>query len=225
MISKYLKGFLALVTLSMSFVGTSIYLDYSSFDTPRSYVYKIYNLREGCTELDSACEGGSGSAVVIAPGLALTAAHVAVNKNLYINGKPVTTVKIDEERDIALVSVALDCPCATIGSMPNLDDKVVAVGWPLGAVEFATEGRVQGWDVFRIWSNSPIAPGNSGGGLFAFQMGQWKLVGITVEVAGMSLGFFGMPVVTMTRSVDVNTIMYFIHHTHSEDTKRDLERK
>src|SRR3990167_8444922 len=222
---KFFRGFLALAMLSTSFVGTSIYLDSQSFDTPRSFVHKIYQLREGCTEPSRECVGGSGSAVMVAPGLALTAAHVAGNKNLYILGRPVKTIKIDEERDIALVSVALDCPCAPLGNMPNLDDKVVAVGWPLGAVEFATEGRVQGWDVFRIWSNSPIAPGNSGGGLFAFLMGQWKLVGITVEVAGLNLGFFGIPVVTMTRSVDVNTIIYFIHHIHSEDTKRDLERQ
>ena len=225
MLSNYIKGFVALMALSVSFVVTSIYLDSQSFNTPRSYVHKIYQLREGCIEPSRECVSGSGSAVMVAPGLALTVAHVAGNKKLYILGKQVTTVKIDEERDIALVSVALDCPCAPIGSMPNLDDKVVAVGWPLGAVEFATEGRVQGWDRFRIWSNSPIAPGNSGGGLFAFQMGQWKLIGLTVEVAGLNLGFFGIPVVTMTRSVDVNTIIYFIHHIHSEDTKRDLERQ
>ena len=214
---KFFRGFLALAMLSTSFVGTSIYLDSQSFDTPRSFVHKIYQLREGCTEPSRECVGGSGSVVMVAPGLALTAAHVAMNENLYINGKLTKTIKIDEERDIALVSVALDCPCAPIGSMPNLDDKVVAVGWPLGAVEFATEGRVQGWDRFRIWSSSPIAPGNSGGGLFAFQAGEWKLVGITVEVAGLNLGFFGMPVVTMTRSVDVDTIMYFIHHKVNSD--------
>ena len=217
MLSNYIKGFVALMALSVSFVVTSIYLDSQSFNTPRSYVHKIYQLREGCIEPSRECVSGSGSAVMVAPGLALTVAHVAGNKKLYILGKPVTTVKIDEERDIALVSVALDCPCAPIGSMPNLDDKVVAVGWPLGAVEFATEGRVQGWDRFRIWSSSPIAPGNSGGGLFAFQAGEWKLVGITVEVAGLNLGFFGMPVVTMTRSVDVDTIMYFIHHKVNSD--------
>lgn len=214
---KFFRGFLALAMLSTSFVGTSIYLDSQSFDTPRSFVHKIYQLREGCTEPSRECVGGSGSVVMVAPGLALTAAHVAMNENLYINGKLTKTIKIDEERDIALVSVALDCPCAPLGNMPNLDDKVVAVGWPLGAVEFATEGRVQGWDRFRIWSSSPIAPGNSGGGLFAFQAGEWKLVGITVEVAGLNLGFFGMPVVTMTRSVDVDTIMYFIHHKVNSD--------
>ena len=210
MLSKYLKGFLALLMLSMGFVGTSIYLDSQSFGTPRSYVHKIYDER-----------GGSGSVVMVAPGLALTAAHVAQNKDLFILGKPVKTLKIDEERDIALVSVDLPCPCAPIGSMPNLDDKVVAIGFSLGKAEFATEGRVQGWDVFRIWSNNSIVFGNSGGGLFAFQMGQWVLIGITVETAGANLGWLGIPVMHMTRSVDVNTIVYFIHHK----VKSDLERQ
>jgi S1-C subfamily serine protease len=201
---KYIRGFLALAMLVMSVIGTSVYLEGQSFETPRSYVHKIYQLRE------DGSKGGSGSAVMVAPGMALTAAHVAVNDNLHILGKPTKTIKIDEERDIALVSVDLPCPCAPLGSMPNLDDRVVAVGQPLGEAEFATEGAVQGWDVARIWSSTPIAPGNSGGGLFAFQYGKWKLVGVTVEVAGLNLGFIGIPVITMTRSVDVETIKRFI---------------
>ena len=190
-------GFLA---FAMSFMGTTIYLDSVSSLVPRSYVEKLYQE-----------SGGTGSAVVIAPGLVLTAAHVAINDKLLINGKPTKTIKIDKNKDLALVQASVDCPCAPLGVDVNLDDKVMAVGWPLGHLEMATEGRVQGWMDRLVLTDSTIAPGNSGGGLFAFQEGKWKLVGVTIQVAGMGWGFgFGLPVLHMVRSVPIQTVKEFI---------------
>ena len=198
--SKYFRGFLALTMLVMSFVGTSVYLDGHSSNTPRSYVEKLYQE-----------SGGSGSAVVIAPGLVLTAAHVALNDKLLINGKPTKVLKINKAVDLALVQAAVDCPCVPLGTDVNMDDRVMAVGWPLGHLEMATEGRVQGWMDRLVLTDSTIAPGNSGGGLFAFQDGQWKLVGVTIQVAGMGWGFgFGLPVLHMVRSVPIQTVKEFI---------------
>jgi S1-C subfamily serine protease len=206
MFKSLIRGFLAATMLVASFVTTSIYLDEQSSITPRSYVEKLYQK-----------SGGSGSAVVIAPGLVLTAAHVAINDNLLINGKPTKVIKIDQKKDLALLIASVDCPCASLGEDVNLDDEVLAVGWPLGHLEMATKGRVQGWMDGLVLTNSTIAPGNSGGGLFAFQESKWKLVGVTIQVAGMGWDFgFGLPVLHMVRSVPIQTVKDFIGY--------DLER-
>lgn len=205
MLNKVIKGFLILAMFSVAFLGTGAYQEYQSFETPASYVHKIYNVA-----------GGSGSAVVIGPNLVLTAAHVADQRELFINGKRAKLVKIDKEKDLALMEVDISCPCAPIGKDVNIGDSVLAIGWPLGATEFATYGKVQGFDTFRVWTSTSIAPGNSGGGLFSFQWGSWKLVGITVEVAAFSDGFIGIPINHMARSVPVQDILYFIHHEASK---------
>lgn len=199
MFKSVIKGLLAVAMFGMAYIHTPVYLDSQSFDTPRSYVEKIYT------------EGGSGSAVVIAPGLVLTAAHVAENSNLLINGKPTKTLKISKKVDLALVQAQVDCPCVKLGESPILGDAVVAVGWSLGKIEYATPGTVQGWGDGMLWTDTTIAPGNSGGGVFAFQKGEWKLVGITVQVAGMGWGFLGgLPVMHMVRSVTTHQIEDFL---------------
>ena len=200
MIKTLVKGLLAVAMFSMAYIHTPVYLDSQSFDTPRLYVEQLYQLN-----------GGSGSAVVIAPGLVLTAAHVAVNDNLLINGKPTKTLKISKDVDLALVQAQVDCPCVKLGESPSIGDSVVAVGWPLGKIEYATPGSVQGWADGMLWTDTTIAPGNSGGGMFAFQNGEWKLVGITVQVAGMGWGFMGgLPVMHMVRSVTTHQIEDFL---------------
>lgn len=199
MIIKYAKIVFLTVMLVTSYVTAGIYLDNQSYATPRSVVHKIY-----------VQDGGHGSMVMIAPGLALTAAHVAVNKKLLVNGKPTKVLKSNEELDLALVQVQQDCPCIKLGVIPALDSPVVAVGYPLDEGQWATVGTAQSYKPTRLTSNTPIAFGNSGGGLFQFQAGQWKLVGITIQVAGANLGFMGVPVFHMVSSVDINTIKRFI---------------
>lgn len=206
-----LKGFLAVAMFLTSFIGTGIYLESQSFETPRSYVQYIYN------------ENGSGSVVVIAPGYVLTAAHVAVNKGLLINGKPTEVVAIDEETDIAFLKADVDCPCAPIGKTPDIGDRAVAIGYSLGEIKMATEGDIQGWTRGMMYSDTSIVFGNSGGGVFTFQRGQWKLVGITVQVSGAQAGFFGIPVFHMVRSVPTEKIVFFIHHLDQFKPVVDVE--
>jgi len=198
---KYLKGFLALIALSIAYLGTGVYLESQSFTKPRQYVQLITDGQ------------GTGSIIVIAPGLALTAAHVAQFENLKVNGEPIKVLKIDHNVDLALIQAKVDCPCAPIGVQPQIGDELVAVGFSNGEMEFATKGQVQGWADGKIYSNTAIVFGNSGGGLFAFQDLQWKLVGVTVQVSGTNAGFMSIPVFHMVRSVDINLIKDFIGYS------------
>lgn len=194
------KGFLAVLVLSLSFLGTSQYLETQSFDTPRAVTHLIYN------------DNGSGSVVMIAPGIALTAAHVVENEALLVNGKPIKILHISPDTDIAVIEVQMGCPCVPLGNMPNVDSKVVAIGWPFGEAEYATSGNVQGFTEYKIYTSVPIAPGNSGGGLFQVQNGVWKLVGIMVEVRGHPQGFISTPIHYMSRAIDIETIKKFVFY-------------
>lgn len=182
----------------------------SEFELPRQATHMISN------------EFGSGSGVMIAPNLMLTAAHVAIHNNsmspLQVNEKPVKIVLINEEIDIALIEVQQGCPCIDLGKSIPKDSKVVIVGYPVGkhlAMQVVTEGRVQGVKLEdkRLISTAPAAPGNSGGGTFAMIDGQWKLVGILVEIAALPSGIFGsIPVFHISRSVDIDTIKEFLKY-------------
>ena len=186
-----------------SFIGTRIWMESQSFSAPRSYVVKIQSV------------SGHGSGVLIAPGLALTAFHVTgpEGKDLMVNGKPIQVLKYDQILDISLIKVDATCPCAPLGTLPEEDTRIVTVGYPLDAGQFATEGHMQGIHLERIRMlvSSPITFGNSGGGVFAFQGGQWRLVGVAVETAGANLGFFGVPVFHLVGAVSITNIMEFIH--------------
>jgi S1-C subfamily serine protease len=153
------------------------------------------------------------SAVVIRPGVALTARH-CLSQGITVDGKPVAFVvaPMDEGKDIAVISApGLECPCALVGRRPAVGDKIVAVGFPGGA-----EGRqdVSAGTVRAVGSVAEIAPwiaehplaahtfilsdvpmlegGESGGGLFAVQDGKWRLVGINV-IGVPSAPMYGAP--------------------------------
>lgn len=206
------KSLLAALVFSLSFFGTSIYRTTTSYDVPRSTVHQVVGLSS------DGQQGPSGSAVSLAPGLLLTAAHVVDHPSFKfsVNGQEVKVVKLDRTRDLALLQADVPCPCTPLAlGSPYADEFVVAIGYPLGYPQTLTEGR---WQYIlpdgEAVSTTSIAFGNSGGGLFYFSWPhfQWELVGITNQVPGANLGFFGIPVFTMTRSVPVESIMYFIHH-------------
>jgi S1-C subfamily serine protease len=162
---------------------------------------------------------GNGSGVMIAPGRMLTAAHVAkINEQvpLLLNGKPIKVLKIDEDIDIALLEVDEACPCVSLtDKLPAVDQVAYIVGFPLHSEEmpqYLTEGRIQGTTTKynRTLTSVPAAPGNSGGGLFVYEDGKWKLAGILVSVSGMGNMFGLIMVFHMSHSVDIESIKKFL---------------
>jgi S1-C subfamily serine protease len=160
--------------------------------------------------------GGNGSGVMVAPFLMLTAAHVVGDgKNITVGPKqyPAKLIHKDEKNDIALLHVAIVCPCAPFALPPKQDDTVLVVGYPVNhniGIQIATEGRIQGLKENRLQLSAQAVGGNSGGGVFVMQGGEWRLAGILVEVAGWCMGFACYPVPHLSRAVDTQTMTDFM---------------
>ena len=130
---------------------------------------------------------GTGSGVVIEPGVVLTNCHVVkAGPNLTVklgsSVLPATITLADEEYDLCRIAVAgLRAPPVRIGSVASLrtGQKVYAIGAPAGLELTISEGivsslrRIQEGTV--IQTTAPISPGSSGGGLFDLS---GQLVGI-----------------------------------------------
>lgn len=144
-----------------------------------------------------------GSMVIVEPGVAITAYHVVRTAEereaemfATVNGRG---VKLEHagyivERDIAVVKGAFGCPCAKLGTNPAIDEAVLAIGYPLYLriqTQWVSHGHVQRLTPKVIWHSAFTAPGSSGGGLFAKQGGEWRLVGIPVGVLGTERQFIG----------------------------------
>ena len=203
MIKATLKSLIAIITLFVAFGATHVYKHSLSYDAPRSYTYQLVS------------NHGAGSAVMIAHNLGITAAHVTgpMGDGFTMAGKPIKVLRYDDKLDLTLFEVDITCPCAPLGSLPEEDSFLIAVGYPLGVGQYVTEGRMQTIHLadIKLETTVPIMFGNSGGGLYAFQDWQWKLVGIMSQVHGTNLGFFGVPVPTMSRAVPITNILEFIH--------------
>jgi hypothetical protein len=139
------------------------------------------------------------SAVVVAPDHALTARH-CISYGMRVDGVDVAyvTAPLVQHEDAALIAApGLECPCAFIGELPAPGDTVVAIGFPgaLDGKQHVTESAkvraVLRLREFAPWAQGPLAAGtfiftdkpillagDSGGGLFALQDGQWVLIGI-----------------------------------------------
>lgn len=197
MLKKILTSLVLSLTLITSFIGTKLYLNSQDYSYPRSVVYSI--------------EGpyGSGSGVMIADNLMVTAFHVVGEEALEmrVNGKPVKVLKFDKAKDIALLEVQVSCPCIPLSlELPDTDKKVIAVGYPLGVGKVVSEGRYMHIHEGKMLTNLSITFGNSGGGLFMWNGYHWVLVGVTVQIAGTSLGFIGIPVFHISSSVTARDI-------------------
>lgn len=146
------------------------------------------------------------SGVAIKPDLILTAAHCDVSNEVpgskvTINGKSVSIVKKDVDKDLMLLFVpTLNSPTVPIGLYEPLQDSpVVVVGYPLGLTQYVTEGRVQGFVALSketeenlghklptfMALSALVEGGNSGGGVFQKVDGVYTLVGITSMKGGM----------------------------------------
>lgn len=170
----------------------------------------------------------SGSGVVIAQGYMLTAAHVVPETSkesmvILINGRQLRAkpIKIDRGRDLALLSLSVNCPCAKIAlTSPPQDEQVFSVGFPLYAtykVQLLSQGLVQGVVQDNIVTTTVTAPGGSGGGLFYETSTGYELVGITVAIASTALGPRVMNIEQeynwLSFSVPVEVIRNFLRNT------------
>lgn len=191
-----------------------------------------YDVPETTTFLVQTEDGrGNGSAVAIAPNLLLTAGHVAAAGKyvqLYVKLdnrlQPIEVVSIDTNSDLALIRIKGmdDGKWASIDTtIPSIGTSVKAVGYPLNfniKHQITTEGKVLGTVDDRLMTSVSILPGNSGGGLFATTWyGKVKLVGITVSVPVVPMGFSGLPTFTMSNSVPPNYIWLFLHGNGIEE--------
>lgn len=179
----------------------------------------IGDLRQTTVKIEigttSTCSG-----VVVAPEHVLTAAH-CVPENLSalkVHGMEVEQSVKNAERDIALLVVpGLGCPCAPVAAVrPAVDTKLIVVGFPMNFAQYLTEGRLMG-DITDPQANPnirkhfmatsvPIAFGNSGGPVFAWVDGKYKVVGIISAVRGAE--FLG-PVWHLSISVSTETLARF----------------
>jgi V8-like Glu-specific endopeptidase len=133
------------------------------------------------------------SAVVVAPGMALTAAHCKMEGSMALerDGKryPITAWSFPRAgEDVAIITVpGLGCACAPIGGAPLVETEqdVVIIGFPNGNSQAATYGWVVGRGVVHgkkviILKGASVRGGNSGGGVFVVDGSTAYLVGILV---------------------------------------------
>lgn len=109
--------------------------------------------------------------------------------------------KISTESDLALLSpkedfVGLkDAVKIPLGDSAHYREKSWAIGYALGASQTITEGYLGALEVQEAFSDVSrsktfqrasvlIAPGNSGGGLFQIEDGEYRLVGVATGING-----------------------------------------
>ena len=131
---------------------------------------------------------GNGTGFMVEPGLFLTNAHVVSNaERIYLmpyadaRQLPARVKFISHESDLALLEVAdaaafADVPCLKLSTeLPNLEDEVRAVGYPIGGKRLSvTRGIISRIDTIKyahsrqdehlaVQIDAAINPGNSGG--------------------------------------------------------------
>lgn len=131
---------------------------------------------------------GSCSAVVVAPGLALTALHCEQAFEPKVDGHLVSEWRKFSGKDVALVVVpGLTCPCASLSTPAPAGERLAAIGFPYGIGLAVTYGESQGDVIYEgeryLHHSAPTASGMSGGGVFVLREGRTWLVAITSRAA------------------------------------------
>lgn len=138
--------------------------------------------------MTSDVSGAKCSAVVIAPGVALTAKHCVDSiPEMKVDGKAVVGSVSHLTQDISRLTVpGLDCPCVDVSTVaPQRDETVIVVGWLYGDMLITSRGEYggvftnpddkQGYGIYM----GLVGHGMSGGGVFrVFVTGEVRLVGI-----------------------------------------------
>jgi S1-C subfamily serine protease len=161
---------------------------------------------------------GLGTGVALNAHCVLTVAHVADEEVSATTDKGtvyrMTRRAEDEDKDIAVVcsEAMLDAPAVRIRrTMPDTYAPIYSIGYPLGADKILTEGRYQGTDRMSV----PLAPGNSGGGIFD---GQQRLVGLADALSLYPVGNVPVPFTHMTIMVTSTDIQAFLTGNHIDYT-------
>jgi len=218
-----MKRLLVLVASVLLFISSPVFArpDHS---VVRDYTYLVII---GKVLYHRSVPVGSGSAVVIAPGYALSAWHVFNKGNepgltisMMYGDKdiPVQVVAKNEKADVVLISGQFVCPCAPIATvMPEIDTEVVSAGYPLYhlySLQYVTVGHYQGitndGDSDLAAASFPTTRGASGGGAFFKQDGVWKLYGIISSIGASPISSIRSDLVQehpfMSFSVPLNSI-------------------
>jgi len=143
------------------------------------------------------------TAVPIGHDTALTAAHCLNGpKALWLNRKyQAVPIKVDTDHDIALLKLTGVDTFRTWAKIaePEFMDKLLVIGFPLAdrlghfVVETGTymgpsnaevQARLQ-WSLTTV----PVYPGNSGGPMFKWDGGEWRLVGICNAISTIPFGW------------------------------------
>jgi len=133
---------------------------------------------------------GSGSGILIAPGIIVTNAHVIEDGSSFQVGRgrlPLTPIAVDQMHDLALLRGDVEgVPLPLRSSLPIwLGEAIMAAGYPLmdllGADLKVSTGNVSGMtgshgDVARFQFTAPIGSGSSGGAVID-EFG--NLIGVT----------------------------------------------
>lgn len=136
---------------------------------------------------------GSCSAVVVAPGLAMTALHCEQAFEPKVDGHAVSRWIKFSQKDAALVVVpGLTCPCATLVAEPAFEagERVAAIGFPHGVGSLISYGEAQDFVLYEgetyLHHSAPVVGGMSGGGVFVVREGRTWLLAITSRGSGTS---------------------------------------
>lgn len=161
-------------------------------------------------------DGGSGSGVVILDGHILTCAHcvadasyIRVRKHNEDSLYHATVAFIDNDADLALVKVddpafMRDISPMSIGDTPNVQDEVLAIGYPRGGTDISfTRGIISriedirythGWIwLLGIQIDAALNPGNSGGPVVDMETGAIVGIAFQGDKEGEALGYIVPP--------------------------------
>ena len=156
----------------------------------------------------------SGTAFLVEPDLAITAAHVVQGHSFVglapvggdagaMFGKTVPSfvVYLNQETDLAvlrLLSPSENTPLELVGELPALGAAVSALGAP-GGVFAITSGEIVGIDSDGLTSSTAVAPGSSGGPLVDTA---GDVAGVVVQYDWVSKDAISVPATQVTEFIE-----------------------